>query len=104
MSDNQNYSVVKKLNEKNKVILPNFVLIFSLFYFLVVLCEDCSTISRKLFYIGLLILDAIILIYINRVILYPVSGILNNINTVIEGLCTGKKKVEEQDSIKKFIE
>ncbi len=104
MKDNQNYSSLKKINEKNKTFLPNFVLIFSFVYFLVVLCESRSTMFRKIIYLGLLILDALILLYINRVMLYQFSGFLNRVNYLLEGFSTGKYKVEDQDTIKKFIE
>jgi hypothetical protein len=104
MSDTQNQTLLKKLNQENKVLLPNLVLILSSFYFLVILCEDCPTWSRKLFYFGLLILDASILIYINRAIFSPVGGFLYWVNNLLERLSKGKEKVEETDTIKKFIE
>ena len=98
-------TLLKKINPENKVFLPNLVLFVSFIYFLIILCEDAESVTRKLFYSGLLVLNAAAFVFINAGH-YIIANFLARINKLIEKALNLRKKerVEESDEIKKLVE
>lgn len=95
------------LNQPQSVVLPNFILLFALIYFLFVITESVDiegeSSYRKLFYYVLLLLDILTLLYINAEH-YLVNKIKITLKEYLRNFMKKPEKKEHPDEIRNFVE
>lgn len=93
------------MNEKkiqNTPKLPNTVLIFALIFFIFLYNEEINSLSRKFFYLILIISGFTMLLLINRNNTY-VRSLLSLFYTLKKKLGLVKKEDEAKDEIEEFV-
>jgi hypothetical protein len=82
--------------------LPNTVLIFALVFFLFLFNEESNSLSRKIFYLILIVMGFTILVFINIHNSY-VKNLFSIISTIKKKLGFVKKDDEAKDEIEEFV-